>query len=98
MRSWQLCILVGLPMLVTGIAAFVVQRQLEPHYNGRSLSYWLEANSYKPEVAREEAQEALRAMGTNAVPFLLKYMTARPGTWESKIRDVKRKIGLPAED
>jgi hypothetical protein len=99
MRSWQIFILVGFCIFLTGIMSYFFQtRAFEPEYKSRRLSYWLEANSYKPGVGREEAQEALRIMGTNAVPFLLKYIMARPGAWERTVRNVKSKIGLHAED
>jgi hypothetical protein len=98
MRSWQLWILIALSVVLAGIIGYHFQTGLEPNYKARSLSYWLEANSYKPGVSREEARTALRTIGSNAIPFLLKYMTARPGNWDLKIRDVKRRIGLQAED
>ena len=98
MRSWQFCILIGLCVLMAGVTGYFFQRQLEPTYQGRPLSYWLEANSYKPGVAREEAQEALRQIGTNAIPFLLKYMRPRAGPGNRMIQSVRRSVGLTTED
>ena len=59
MRSWQIFILIGFCMFLAGIVGYFFPMQPEPRYKGGNLSYWLEANSYKPGVAREEAQEAL---------------------------------------
>jgi HEAT repeat protein len=98
MRSWQLWVLISLFLCLTGIAWYFVRKEAEPTYRERPLSYWLEANSYMPGVAREEAQGALRSIGTNAIPFLLKYMTARPGPWNSRLQALKRRVGLPVED
>jgi hypothetical protein len=69
------------PVVAVGLLAtvcFLLVRNSEPRYAGRSLSYWLnEANVYRS----EGATNAIRAIGTNAWPFLVK----RAGARNSKI-------------
>src|SRR5688500_10061079 len=44
----------------------------EPRYKSRSLSYWLEA--YGSGNDEREAEEAIQKIGTNAFPWLLKWI------------------------
>jgi hypothetical protein len=61
----------------------------EPRYKGRSLSWWLRAysDSSPAEAASEdfpkltEIEHAIRAIGTNALPFLLKWIQKEPPSW-----------------
>jgi hypothetical protein len=57
----------------------------EPVYNGKPLSYWLEPYAYsifqrkvstETIPSREEADTALRQIGTNAIPTLLRMLRA----------------------
>jgi len=51
----------------------------EPSYGGRSLSYWLN----EARVNRsEQATNAIRALGTNAWPFLVKRAGAIDGKFK----------------
>jgi hypothetical protein len=55
----------------------------EPVYKGRKLSDWL--CSYEVWLANShtlEAREALSAIGTNAIPFYLKWLPGKPGPIE----------------
>jgi hypothetical protein len=62
----------------------------EPRYNGRSLSSWLKAYAaiYEttgttqtiPDVG--EAVHAIQAIGTNALPLLLKWIQQEPPSWQ----------------
>ncbi len=63
-------------LLVCGVAFFFYERGIshEPYYQGRSLSAWLDAAAYLDEPwcpTRQTADDAVRSMGTNALPFLL---------------------------
>jgi hypothetical protein len=57
----------------------------EPRYNGRPLSKWLQVycenarNQNFPQAS--EAEQAIRAIGTNALPFLLKWIRQQPPSW-----------------
>ena len=58
----------------------------EPRYNGRPLSNWVHAyykyirHQDSPEYTN--AREAIRAIGTNAIPFLLKWIQQEPPSWQ----------------
>src|SRR4051812_21602182 len=58
-----------------------VMRSREPSYQGEPLSFWLSRAVEKgfdednPEVIR--CREAIRAIGTNAVPMLLRILRAK---------------------
>lgn len=60
----------------------VLSRPREPHYEGQSLTYWA------ARLNQPEAQQALTAIGTNALPFLIKWLDEEPtrfGSWTWKI-------------
>ena len=63
----------------------------EPRYQGRRLSHWLAENHdrYSP-----ESQEALRAIGSNAVPTLLKMLQLEE---PFSLRGVFEKLRVPIE-
>ncbi|PWU15123.1 MAG: hypothetical protein C5B50_15860 [Verrucomicrobia bacterium] len=62
-------LLIGL----TGAIAIEALRDREPSFNGKKLTAWLEQYAGNmPESSREEARVAICAMGTNALPTLLK--------------------------
>jgi len=50
-------------------------RSQQPVYDGKPLSEWISDLSYqKPKALRVQAQQSLRQIGTNAIPFLLEEM------------------------
>src|SRR6516164_3384536 len=78
-------------LIVTGCAvlamtvAVLLGRDREPYYRGRSLSKWLDVycenvmTQHAPEST--EARQAIQAIGTNAVPFMLKWIRQEPPSW-----------------
>ncbi len=67
-------------MALVAIAAVLwdVIRPLEPRYGGKPLSHWLEGGcscGYGP--ISQEGMEAVRAVGTNAIPFLIGELQAK---------------------
>lgn len=68
-------------LIVIGLVAFFT-REREPEYNGKPLSYWVEMYSrLDPQISiedEENAAEAIRAIGTNALPFLLEWTDYEP--------------------
>lgn len=58
------------------------QTSEEPSYNGKPLSYWVAdvvlESSQMPTPLKEEAKKAIAAIGTGAVPFLVKWIGADP--------------------
>jgi hypothetical protein len=61
-------VLAGLAVLA--VIAFVLRPNPEPSYGGLPLSAWVDRYN----AADEPAREAISSMGTNAIPFLLKWI------------------------
>src|SRR5271165_4964166 len=66
--------------LLCGLMRFLQSR--EPSYQGQSLRYWLEQYEYRfgqnpADPARREAEDAIRHIGTNALPYLLKHLSRK---------------------
>jgi HEAT repeat protein len=73
-----LCAAVALVMIVS------LSRNHEPSYDGQSLSHWLVAlTDNSPEGNPERAEEAIRQIGTNAIPLLVRYASYTPPPWQS---------------
>ncbi len=89
-RTW-IFLLICAPLVILLLAIF--RRTPEgPTYQGRSLSKWVELyaayETTKDEHHREEAAQAaqaVRAIGTNALPFLLQWIRYEPPFWQQRI-------------
>ena len=86
MRKHRLfLVLVALAVLVA-VLAVVLRPAPEPEYGGKKLSEWVERlvrHSWEgPDV---EAEEAVRQIGTNAIPFLLQWIQYEPPAWKSTL-------------
>jgi len=87
-KRWVYVIVVVL--VVGGVLVGVLgSREREPEYGGKKLSEWVityETNYvHHPNVHSEEADEApkaIRHIGTNALPFLLKWMAYETPRWQ----------------
>jgi hypothetical protein len=75
----KLLIALACLVLIAGIVAFATPDN-EPHYQGRSLSEWLDSD----DPTHREVQVAVRAIGTNAIPFLMKWLRYEPGALKKK--------------
>lgn len=75
---------------VTVVALLV--RPREPLYQGKSLSEWLELAI--PLEHRENAQEAIRQMGTNTLPFLRPMLRAHDSRLKQKLMELAAKQSL----
>jgi FOG: HEAT repeat len=69
------CVLVGI-----GVVAFWPD-QREPEYNGKKLSQWLAVQNDLP----AEASDAIRAIGTNALPVLVSWVESQVPAWRYKL-------------
>lgn len=69
MRWWRLIIFFSL----TGLALLlgIYWRRSEPRYHGRYLSYWIRGFESDVLESRWQSADAVRHIGTNAIPFLL---------------------------
>ena len=67
-------------LAVTGsvIVYAMLHQEDEPEYKGRRLSEWL---VWKSQVDFYKAETAVRAIGTNAVPYLLKWINYEIPAW-----------------
>jgi hypothetical protein len=70
-------IVVILAVLVATVALVCFSPEREPSYGGRSLSQWLQVpGKFSPEGTRVD--EAIRHIGTNALPCLFRWIRAKP--------------------
>jgi hypothetical protein len=78
------CVLVGI-----GIVAFWLAER-EPEYKGKKLSTWLKIyykdGSGEVGAAQRDAAEAVRHIGTNAIPSLLNWLRYRDPLWKKQLR------------
>jgi hypothetical protein len=77
-------------LLACGILALAVLWQLlrdrEPSYQGRTLSEWIDQTRQDGvENEIEEARIAIRAIGTNAIPTILKWISYEPSASRDRI-------------
>jgi hypothetical protein len=83
--------------LPTAALVLAVRPEHEPSYDGRPLSEWLHVCSCrKPERPtydeREKAAQAIRHMGTNAIPTLLRWISYDPTPARQKALTLLRKL------
>lgn len=77
--------LVATTIVLAVIAVHLVRRHFDgPRYEGRSLRFWISiygAKGYQHQTTPEQdaAALAIRAIGTNALPYLLKWIDHQPG-------------------
>ena len=89
-RRWKI-LLFGLCGLIALVAVcFFCFHENRPSYNGRSLSEWLDDIEYigGREGQREAGVAAIRAIGTNACPVLLKWSSAKDSTWQRELHTI----------
>ena len=79
-------------LLLTGLAvgAYFTFRSTEPEFEGKRLSEWLRELEALPDVASSnwnEASRAVRQIGTNAIPALLKMLEVTDSKWKLQTVD-----------
>jgi HEAT repeat protein len=75
-RKWRTGLVVILALSTIGVLLYV-SRTNEPSFQGRALSQWLEdIENARDDQAAEPANNAVRQIGTNAIPYLLEMMRA----------------------
>jgi HEAT repeat protein len=87
-------ILLALALIVVFVITILVwPGEREPEYQGKKLSEWLAQYSQRTTdfdsgsngTERDEAAAAVRHIGTNALPFLLEWMSHEPAKLRAKI-------------
>ena len=96
---------VVLAVISSVVAYGLLKRNDEPKYQGRYLSDWIK--QYDPQfipqdaslrrIDREkqeaDAATALQNIGTNALPYLMKWMAYEPSAWRIKLADKQMSPG-----
>jgi hypothetical protein len=79
-------ILIALALAAAAVFAVLLARAGEPSYNGHRLSSWVKLLSprnlqdFGPGCRKTgEAEEAIRSMGTNSLPYLVKWLSYQGG-------------------
>jgi hypothetical protein len=74
-------------VIVLGCLSLVIFRAREPRYQGRTLTEWIEsaANNPDSDPERHEAENAVKQMATDAIPWLLKWAQARDSLPKAKL-------------
>lgn len=78
---------------VVGAIAWLALRPKvqEPVYGGKPLSVWLESYNSSDTVALEQLHEAIRHIGTNTIPLLLRRLQAKDSPLMLKLVALARK-------
>jgi hypothetical protein len=86
MRSKRAVIILALLGIVV-IGLIFAPKPSEPTYEGKRLSIWLREMSDSPEQ-QKRAANAVRAMGTNALPSLVRMLQARDSKFKEYVRSL----------
>src|SRR3569832_1231853 len=75
MRKTRIMLLLPASIGLKAAAAVVLFREREPDYDGRSLSSWvIRCGDSRLTGGDAAAQQAITKIGTNALPFLLRWI------------------------
>jgi hypothetical protein len=77
--------LIGLAVIAAVIAIFIALIPREPKYQGHTLSQWIKESAphRSPDPQTTKAVEAMRQIGTNGLPWLIKWIGAKePAGWQ----------------
>ncbi len=84
---------VALLLLAMGLIGFSLVRPREPAYQGRPLSVWLDdlmKGHYG--VEHDQAEEAIRQIGTNSIPALLNLIASEESEFDKNFRKLSAQI------
>jgi len=102
-RRWRI-VAVLCALLIGAVVVAWWTREREPRYKGVPLTAWLctydsyfGSGNFPTTSQMEDAAEAVRHIGTNALPFLLRWMCDEPAPWRIKWRIALEKLPHPAD-
>jgi hypothetical protein len=79
-QKWLALLIVGAAI----IPIFLIFRQgREPTYEGRPLSYWIDAIDAGDRNESDKAEQAIKQIGTNGVSFALEWIAYKPPAWKT---------------
>ena len=86
--------LILLVLVLVGVVVVLATREREPEYGGKRLSEWVKDlpalwMQERPDLSHERAREseqAVRQIGTNASPYLLRWIEYDPPGWKVRLQ------------
>jgi hypothetical protein len=88
-------LLIVLAVCAAVIAIIIALIPHEPKYDGRALSEWIKdsAPQKSPDPKTTSAVEAVRHIGTNGLPWLMKWISAKePPAWQLKLTTANSRL------
>jgi hypothetical protein len=83
--------------LAVVVAALVWPREKEPEHQGKKLSEWIAYRNSGDIGAHEMERHAVRAIGTNALPFLVTWIAYERPAWLGRVpAELRRLLRLDA--
>src|SRR5436190_18593574 len=94
-RGYYVGLAVGL-LVVLAAFFLLLPRSGEPKYRGKTLSDWLINYGWGNNREQSEAVLAIQKIGTNAIPWLLKWRSPQPPgkPWQAKLASFVNKLPL----
>lgn len=98
-RRWFIVASLLLAVFAGGIAWMLAFSPSEPEYGGKRLSVWLDELaaldwSRPSDPRREQPMQAVRAIGTNAIPWLLNEFRRSGSVWQWRLNQLLNKQRL----
>lgn len=91
-RKRKRVLLAGVSVAVLMFASwFLRQRNTEPTYEGNRLSEWIEMHQEGSSMEQREAAVAIQAIGTNALPYLVEWLSYQPSSLRLKLESMVRR-------
>src|SRR6266480_1197120 len=90
-KGWKYLVLIGAGVLVVvGLLVCGLFREREPEYGGKRLSEWVQVLGAHAANGGDAhlADEAIRHIGTNALPYLLKWLSYETPNWKFKLYEI----------
>src|SRR5262249_38978720 len=92
MKGRRAVVAVVFTWLLVALALLLRGSEREPQYQGRALSDWLLRRTWKDFSLSVEQDEAVRSMGTNALPYLVKWMKYVSQAWRVQLVNIAPRV------
>lgn len=96
-RRRNLLIVIG--FAIAAVLLLALWREREPRYEGKSLSQWMATIDRGGALeAQEKGEQAIRQIGTNGTPFLLRWIQYQERPWRTHVANFCGRLpGKPGE-